>query len=99
MLGLEFSPFSETLSISLKTRQALMHAECRFDFGEGGGVLRVFATLWDRFGSVVLLPQISIHVNEPVENHQVGNSGYSDKAEIGLPDDCPEHYQEESYIT
>lgn len=38
MLGLELSPFSETLSISLKTRQTLMHAECHYDFGEGGGV-------------------------------------------------------------
>ena len=61
--------------------------------------LWVFATFRDRFGLVVLLPQISIHINEPVENYHVGQNGYDNKTEVGLTDDCPEHYQEKPYIT
>jgi len=55
--------------------------------------------LRDRFGLVDFLPQVPIHVNEPVENHYIGQNGYDDKTEVGLSDDCSEHYQEESYIT
>ncbi len=73
MLVLEFSPFSETLSISLKTRQTLMHAECRYDFGEGGGVfVRSLATLRSRLRLDAFLPEVSVHINKPIENHQVG---------------------------
>ena len=62
-------------------------------------LLRVFATSGDRFGLVGLLPQVPVHVNEPVENYYVGQYGDDDKSEVGLPDDRPEHYQEKSYIT
>jgi hypothetical protein len=58
-----------------------------------------FSIIRDRFGLVALLPQISIHVNEPVENYHIGQNGDDDKTEVGLPDDCPNHYQEKSYIT
>ena len=48
--------------------------------------------------AVAFLPKASLDINEPVENHHVGQSGYSDKAEVGLPGDCSEHYQEKPYI-
>ena len=52
-----------------------------------------------RPGLFAFLPYVSIYINEPVENYQVGQSGYNDETEVGLPSDCSQHYEEKSYIT
>jgi len=41
---------------------------------------------------IYLAPEVSIHINEPVENYQVGQSGYDNEAEVGLPGDCSEAF-------
>ena len=52
-----------------------------------------------KLGLAAFLPEVSIHINEPIANYQVGQNGYDNKTEVGLPGDCSEHYQEKSYIT
>ena len=54
--------------------------------------LRSFATLRSRLGLAGFLPKVSMDINEPIENHQVGQNGYNDNTEVGLPGDCSEHY-------
>ena len=63
-----------------------------------GGVFTGFGYL-EKGGLVTLLTEVSMHINESGENYQVGQNGNHDKAEVGLPDDCSEHYQEKSDIT
>ncbi len=48
---------------------------------------------------VTFLLKVSRDMNKPIENHQVGQNSDDNKTEVGLPGDCSNHYQEESYIT
>lgn len=37
----------------------------------------------------IFLPEVSVHINEPIKNHQVGQNGQADKAKVGLPGEPP----------
>ena len=62
-------------------------------------LLRSFAALRNRLELGSFLPEVSVDMNEPIENHQVGQNGQGDKAKVGLPGESPKHYQEKPYVT
>ncbi len=62
-------------------------------------LLRSSAALGSRLELGSFLPEVSVDINEPIPNHQVGQNGQGDKAKVGLPGDSPYHYQEKPYVT